>query len=259
MAYRHIPSLASPFSSLVGLDFQSHGSLDSLLEQAVLPLPRGLCPRSPFSLASPSSSLPFFALSRVSCLLTDSHGHYIHIYSSYHNLSSSFNVCPPCQTLNFRKVGIFPAFDNEHCAWKTVITTYLLTNCFEQSSIFRRQCEELKSTKLLFQGYMENLPDKISYIKGDYREGYQVEGLERQMKFSLVLSHSSVNERCIPPPSRHYDHFKCISLWSRVRAGHLNGGSHTNVLDPCQSFMLIYVIGTYSQHCFPKNFIPLGF
>ena len=30
---------------------------------------------------------------------------------------------------------------------------------------------------------MENLPDKIPYIKGDYREGFQVEGLERQMKF----------------------------------------------------------------------------
>lgn len=151
-------------------------------------------PRSPFSLASPSSSLPFFALSRVSCLLTDSHGHCSHIYSSYHNLSSSFNVHPPCQTLNFRKVGIFVAFDNEHCAWKTVVTTYLLTNCFEQSSIFRRQWEELKSTKLLFQGYMENLPDKIPYIKGDYRESYQVDGLDRQMKFSLVLPHSSVNE-----------------------------------------------------------------
>ena len=39
MAYRHIPSLASPSSSLVGLDFKSHGSLDSLLEQAALPLP----------------------------------------------------------------------------------------------------------------------------------------------------------------------------------------------------------------------------
>lgn len=96
-------------------------------------------PSSPFSLASPSSSLPFFALSRVSCLLTDSYEHCGHIYSSYHNLSSSFNVHPPCQTLNFRKVGVFVAFDNEHCAWKTVVTTYLLTNCFEQSSIFRRQ------------------------------------------------------------------------------------------------------------------------
>lgn len=91
----------------------------------------------------------------------------------------------------------------------------------------------LKSTKLLFQGYMENLPDKIPYIKGDYREGYQVDVLDRQMKFSLVLPHSSVNERCILPPSRHYDYFKYISLWFRVRAGHLNGGSHTSGLDKC--------------------------
>ena len=190
-------------------------------------------PRSPFSLASPSSSLPFFALSRISCLLTNSYGHCSHIYSSYHNLSSSFNVHPPCQTLNFRKVGIFVAFDNEHCAWKTVVSTYLLTNWFEQSSIFRIQWKELKSTKLLFQGYMENLPNKIPYIKGDYREGYQADGLDRQMKFSLVWPHSSVNERCILPPSRHYDYVKYISLWSRVRAGHLTGGSHTSGLDPC--------------------------
>jgi len=80
----------------------------------------------------------------------------------------------------------------------------------------------------LLLGCMENLPDKIPYIKGDYREGYQVDVLDRQMKFSLVLPHSSVNERCILPPSRHYDYFKYISLWFRVRAGHLNGG-----LDKC--------------------------
>lgn len=42
---------------------------------------------------------------------------------------------------------------------------------------------------------MENLPHKIPPGRYGYREDCQIDGLERQMTFSLALTHSAANKK----------------------------------------------------------------
>lgn len=57
---------------------------------------------------------------------------------------------------------------------------------------------------------MENPPHKIPSRRSGHREGCQIDGVERQMKLSLVLPHSAARERRIWPSSRFQDYSKWI-------------------------------------------------